>query len=130
MTTTKHELRQFGVVFSIGIIIIFGLALPLLAQKPVPSWVPIATLPVALIALILPIVLKPFYYVWMKIGAVLGWINTRIILGFIYFVVFLPVGLVLTLLRKDPMSRRFDKEMPSYRKISNPTPAKNLERPF
>lgn len=126
MKISKNQLRQFGVVFAIGIIIIFGLVLPLMAQKQVPTWVPIATIPVAFLALILPIVLKPFYIVWMKIGAILGWINTRIILGFIYFSVFMPVGLLMSLLGKDPMNRRFKKEMTSYRIISDSTPAKNM----
>ena len=130
MTISKNQLRQFGVVFAIGIIIIFGLTLPLMAHKQVPIWVPIATIPVAFLALVLPIVLKPFYIVWMKIGAVLGWINTRIILGFIYFAVFMPTGLLMSLLGKDPMNRRFKKEMTSYRIISDPTPAKNMERPY
>jgi len=130
MTISKNQLRQFGVVFAIGIIIIFGLALPLMAHKQVPAWVPIATIPVAFLALVLPIVLKPFYIIWMKIGAVLGWINTRIILGFIYFTVFMPVGLLMSLLGKDPMNRRFKKEMTSYRIISDSTPAKNMERPY
>ena len=44
----------------------------------------------------------------MKIGHVLGWINTRIILGMVSFIMFAPVALVLRLLGKDPMQRRLD----------------------
>ncbi|NOQ64499.1 MAG: sxtJ [Methyloprofundus sp.] len=130
MNISKNQLREFGIVFAIGMILIFGLGIPLLANKPVPIWLSILTLPVAFIALVLPIILKPFYILWMKIGAVLGWINTRIILGFIYFVVFMPVGLCMSIFAKDPMQRRFEKDRVSYRINRTPSPAKNMERPY
>lgn len=127
---TNDQLRQFGVVFSIGVLLIFGLLLPYLAHKQVFDWVLFVALPVGISALILPIILKPVYIVWMKIGAVLGWINTRIILCTIYFVVFMPVGIFMRLLGKDPMSRNLKENVTSYRVETLSTDAQKMEKPY
>ncbi len=127
---TNNQLRQFGVIFAIGILSIFGLLIPYLTEKQASDWVLFLALPVGFIALLLPIILKPVYLVWMKIGAVLGWINTRIILTFVYFVVFMPVGLLMHLLGKDPMNRRFQSDENSYRIKTSPIDGKRMERPY
>ena len=127
---TNNQLREFGVVFSIGVLLIFGLLIPYWVDKPASDWVLFAALPVGIIALILPIILKPVYIVWMKIGAVLGWVNTRIILGVVYFVVFVPVGLLMRLLGKDPMSRNLKENLTSYRVETQTTDAQKMERPY
>ena len=60
----------------------------------------------------------------------LGWINTRIILSLVFFAVFLPYGVVLRLLGKDPMARRLDENIDSYRVHSNAASRDKMERPF
>lgn len=73
-------------------------------------------------------VLGPFYRVWMGLAQVLGWINTRIVLGLVYFALITPTALVLRLLGKDPLNRCYDKAAKTYRV---PAAAKSdLERPF
>ena len=48
----------------------------------------------------------PFHRAWMKAAAWLGWINSRIILGVMYYGVMTPVGLLTRLLGRDPLRRR------------------------
>lgn len=129
-TITKQQLRDFGVIFAIGVMLIFGLFFPYLSGKQAPAWVAYTAIPVGLIGLILPVILKPFYIVWLKIGAVLGWINTRIILTFIFVAVFLPIGFLMKLLRQDPMHRRFESTAISYRIKTKPIDSKKMERPY
>ena len=57
-------------------------------------------------ALLFPRALAPLYRGWMKFGHVLGWINARIILGVVYFVVVTPIGLLLRLFGKDVLRMR------------------------
>ncbi|MCI0557030.1 MAG: SxtJ family membrane protein, partial [Nitrososphaera sp.] len=64
------------------------------------------------------------------IGHVLGWINSRIILGFIFYVMILPIGLIMRLFGRDPMRRRFENRASSYRVQSKNQPNDHLERPF
>ena len=65
----------------------------------------------------------------MKIGHVLGWINTRIILGLVFFVMFAPIALLFRVFGRDPMVRRLD-DNPSYRKPSHHLPRDRIEKPF
>jgi hypothetical protein len=66
----------------------------------------------------------------MKIGHVLGWINTRIILGVVFFIIFAPVALFMRLFGKDPMHRRLDATAETYRINSEKLPRERMERPF
>ena len=126
----KQELRKFGFVFATGMVLIFGLFFPWVLERPSPSWPWIAAAVFAGSALLLPQILKPVFIVWMKIGHVLGWINTRIILGVVFFIIFAPVALFMRLLGKDPMRRRLDATATSYRINSEKLPRERMERPF
>lgn len=59
-----------------------------------------------LLALIAPAVLRPVYRGWMLLGEALGWINTRIILTVVFFLVVTPIGLLLRLFGRSPMAAR------------------------
>lgn len=140
-SVTRKELRQFGLIMATGIILIFGLLFPWIGDRPSPiwplqwppewprNWPVIIASSLCLTGFILPILLKPLYWVWMKIGAVLGWINTRIILSVIFYLVIFPAGLVMRLFN-DPMARRFDKNASSYRIPSEKNDPDRLEKPF
>lgn len=43
----------------------------------------------------------------MKFAHILGWINTRIILTLVYFLIISPLALLFKLIGKDPMNRKF-----------------------
>ncbi len=49
---------------------------------------------------------RPFYRGWMTLAAGLGYVNSRIILGVMYYGVMTPVGLVMRLAGRDPLRRR------------------------
>ena len=125
-----RQLREFGLVFAAGLVVMFGLLLPWLAGRPWPLWPWVAATVFVTLALVFPLALGPLNALWLKIGHMLGWINTRIILGVVFFVVFLPAGMLLRVLRKDPMHRKFDASATSYRVPSEPSPSKQMERPF
>jgi len=58
--------------------------------------------------------LKPLYALWMKFALVLSWINTRLILIILFYLVFTPIGLILKLLRKDLLDKKIIKAEKSY----------------
>ena len=126
----RKQLREFGLVFAAGLVVMFGLLLPWLAGRPWPLWPWPAAAVVVTLALAFPPALWPLNALWMKIGHVLGWINTRIILGLVFFVIFLPAALLLRALRKDPLHRTLDASTASYRVSSRPAPNQQMERPF
>ena len=126
----KQELRKFGLIFAGMFILFFALLLPLIWDKSSPMWPWIVAAVFIAAALLVPMALGPVYRLWMKIGHVLGWINTRIILGLVFFVIFAPVALVLKLLGKDALKRRLDASATSYRIVSEQPPRDRMEKPY
>jgi hypothetical protein len=126
----KQELRKFGLIFAGMFILIFGLLLPWIWDKPSPTWPWIVAAVFIAAALVVPMLLGPVYRIWMKIGHVLGWINTRIILGLVFFFIFAPVALVLRILGKDALKQRLDASATSYRITSEHLPRDRMERPY
>ena len=58
--------------------------------------------------------LAPLNRAWMKLGELLGRIVSPIVLGAIYFGVFMPVGVVMRLFGRDALCRSFDTAARSY----------------
>jgi len=59
-----------------------------------------------LIGLFVPVAARAFHRFWMGIAAVLGYVNSRILLSLLYYCLFTPVGLVRRVFGRDPMKRR------------------------
>ena len=60
-----------------------------------------------------PMLLAPIYTAWMKFAFVLGWVNSRILLSAIFFLLITPIGLVVRIFR-DALDRRINREATSY----------------
>jgi hypothetical protein len=79
---------------------------------------------------IMPTALVPAYRAWMWLADVLGWINTRVILGVVFYAVFTPVGFVMRLLRHDPLRRRYEPLASTYRVVRNARHGDHMRRQF
>lgn len=64
-------------------------------------------------------IFKSLYKFWMKIVFVLSWVNTRVLLFLIFYLILTPTGLILKLLRKDLLEQRISKTEKSYWKIKD-----------
>lgn len=129
-TPDRKELRTFGLIFAGMFIVFFALLLPWIWDVPSPLWAWLVAAAFASVALVYPPLLSPAYKLWMKIGVVLGWINTRIILGIVFFVLFAPVSLIFRIFSHDPMQRKLDNSAKTYRKPSTHLPRERMEKPF
>jgi hypothetical protein len=125
----EKQLKSFGLLVG-GIFASIGVWPLLVHQRGVRLWAIYAASPLVILALLVPRFLAPIYKVWMGIGHGLGWINTRIILGLSFYLIFLPTAIVMRLLRKDPMNRQFLREAESYRVVRPPRPRTHLKHPF
>jgi len=126
---TRKELRSFGLIVG-GIFAGIGFWPLLLRGEDYRTWAFVLALLLIAPALIFPPALKPFHKVWMKLGHILGWINTRIILGAVFYLVVTPIGIIRRLLGKDPMGKRLRADMESYRIVRKPRPASHLTRQY
>ncbi len=124
------QLRNFGLMVG-GIFAAMGLW-PVLFRSDDPRlWALVLAGLLVIPALVLPRSLGSIYRGWMAIGYVLGWINTRVILGAIFYGLFTPIGMVRRfLLAKDSMNRRFEPEADTYRVLRQPRPSSHMKRQF
>ncbi|HEY9284548.1 MAG TPA: SxtJ family membrane protein [Pyrinomonadaceae bacterium] len=56
--------------------------------------------------LLAPALARRFHVFWMTIAAALGYVNSRVLLSLIFYLVFAPYGFVSRLVRRDPLRRR------------------------
>lgn len=127
---SAKELRSFGFILSTIFIAFFGVFLPLLKNQPSPTWPWILASTLLVFTFFVPKLLKFIYLPWMKLGAILGWINTRLILGIIFFSVITPISFVLRIAKYDPLKRHFEPNAKSYRIQSETQSIKHMERPY
>ena len=125
----KQGLRKFGLVTGAILVGLFAIGFPWLLERPWPTWPWIVAAALWIPALLFPAALKPVYHGWMKFGAVLGFVNTRIILGVFFFLILAPIGFVMRLFGHDPMGRVFGAPG-SYRVPSRNRTPDNMEKPY
>ena len=109
----RRDLRRFGLVMAAALAAIAGL----LWHRDLPTW-PLALGGAAaaflVVGLAVPGLLGGPYGLWMCLARVLGWVNTRLLLGLVFYTLFTAIGLVLRLLGRDPLQRRWETGRSSY----------------
>jgi len=128
-TPDVRTLRRFGLTTGGVFAGLFGLLFPLLFGRTIPVWPWVLAVALILPALVYPAALRPVYTVWMKFAEVAGAVNTRIILGIVFFILVTPFGAVMRLAGRDPMRLRRP-DVDSYRESSRPLDPKHMENPF
>ena len=103
---SKKQLREFGLLIGFGFPILLGWLIPALTGHGFREW----TLWVGFIGLTVgitsPRLLYYPYKFWMKLGVLLGWINSHIILGLVFILVLQPIAYIMRLTGYDPLRRR------------------------
>jgi hypothetical protein len=127
---TAKELRRFGLMMGIFIGAVFGLLFPWLWNLKFVWWPWAAGGLFILWALIAPATLAPVYHGWMIFGGIMGWINTRIILALLFYLLFFPLGRIMRLRGWDPLRRGWKTDLVSYRIPSKPADRKQMEKPY
>jgi hypothetical protein len=128
MSATKH-LRSFGCMVG-GIFALMGLWPAVWRGQPLRLWSLILGGLLMVLGLAWPRSLTHVYRLWMRVGEVLGWINTRLILGAIFYLLFTPLGLYMRLRGQDPMRRTLAPEAESYRVERQSRPAAHMRHQF
>ena len=98
------ELRKFGVVILIG----FGLIGALLFWKgrvPTAYWIWAVSGAIGLIAIVLPPLSLPFYWIWMGFAFVMGQIMSRVLIALIFFGILTPIAIVMRMMGRDSLRR-------------------------
>ena len=99
-------LRKFGFLVGIGLPFLVGLILPLFSGHPFRYWTIWIGLPLLFIAILKPALLFYPYKFWMKLGHVLGWINSKVILGLVFIFVVQPIAIIMKFFGYDPLKKK------------------------
>jgi len=59
-----------------------------------------------LAGVVLPRVARRFHILWMTLAMALGYVNSRILLGLMFYGIFTPYGIISRLVGRDPLRRR------------------------
>lgn len=103
--------RSFGLILA-GIAGAIALWPTLDGQAPAGSWL-MAAAGLAVLALAVPIVLKPLLKAWLAVGHVLGTLNTWLLLALAFFLLITPLALVFRMIGRDTLKLRAE-PAPSY----------------
>jgi hypothetical protein len=123
------ELRNFGLIVG-GVFLIIGMWPLVWRGEGMRLWALGLGGVLVTLGLLLPAALAPVFKVWMKVGHVLGWINTRIILGILFYGLITPMGMVMRLFGWDAMRRVLERDAHTYRVVRQPRPKSHMTRQF
>jgi hypothetical protein len=127
--TDNKQLRSFGLTVG-GVFLVLGLW-PVVFRNEGPRWWAVILAGLLVVpALVFPRSLSWIYKWWMALGHIMGWINTRIILGVVFYFIVTPIGIIRRFLGKDPMGKQIRTDMNTYRIIRKPRPASHLRRQY
>lgn len=54
------------------------------------------------------------YRGWIRATYPIGWLVSHVVLAGVYYLLITPIGLLSRVVRRDPLTRRFDREATSY----------------
>jgi hypothetical protein len=125
---TLADLRRFGLLVG-AIFLAIGLW-PVVRGRDVHVWAVGVGAVLFAAGVLWPAGLRPVHRGWIALSEVLGWINSRLILGVIFFGLITPMAAVWRLLGRDPMQRRFERSVDTYRVVRTPRPRLHMNRQF
>ncbi len=116
---SKKELKQFSILIGIFLPLLIGYIIPYLFGHDFRYWTLFISFPVLVLGQIKPNSLKKIYKLWMQIGEILGWVNSRIILGLVFILIIQPIAILMRLFSYDPLKfkKNTNNSYKEYRKI-------------
>jgi len=111
---SRKELRWFGVMLAVFVLATGAVAwwqfdAPTLARR---IWVAGGVL--SMIYIVVPPLRRWIFVGWIYAVFPIGWTVSHVLLALIYYLIFTPIGLLLRLIKGDPLERQLDRSAASY----------------
>ena len=103
---SQKQLREFGLLIGIGFPVIIGWLIPAITGHLFRYWSLWMGIPILILGIIKPPLLIYPYKIWMFIGLILGWINSRLILGLVFILVLQPISFIMKIFGYDPLRKK------------------------
>ena len=113
----KKKLREFGFILGLGFPLLIGWILPFISGHNFKSWTLFIGIPSLLLAIIYPEILRNPFKIWMKIGLILGWFNSKIVFGLVFILILIPISSIMKIFKYDPLRKRISKKTTTYREL-------------
>ena len=110
--------KSFGIVFAV-LFTALGLW-PLIDSGSVRVWALVAAIVFLGAGHFIPAVLRPLNLLWFKLGMALAKIMNPIVMGLLFYLTITPIALLMRLIGKDPLHRRFEPQANSYWVVRDP----------
>ena len=104
--------RSFGLLFFVVFLIVS--LWPLTHEGSIRIWSVIISAVFLILGLVNSKLLTPLNLLWFKLGMILGAIISPIVMGIVFFLVVTPIGLILRIMGKDLLNKKYDKEKETY----------------
>ncbi len=101
---SQGQLRSFGLLMA-AVSVCAGGGLWYLGSLPEAVWAGGLAVWLLACALLWQGPLRPLYFAWMSIARVLGFVNSHLLLALVFYSIFTVVGLVMRLVRYDPLHK-------------------------
>lgn len=122
MAPSKKELRKFGLLVGAFFAAWAAYRMYRRGGAPLAYGVGGAGTILLLLGAVAPRVLALPYASWMRLGTLLGWVNTRVLLGVMFFVVVTPIAILGRLFGHDPLDRGKRSKRSSKQSSAGPAP--------
>ena len=104
--------RNFGLVFFIAFLVVS--LWPLTYGEPIRIWLVIISMVFLILGLMNSKLLTPLNKLWFKFGMILGAIFVPVVMGVVFFLVVTPIGLVMKIMGRDLLNKKYDKKKRTY----------------
>jgi len=126
---SPRELRQFaGIWWPLFCALVGGLVWHKLGEQNIAIGIWSAGGVLAVLGLAVPAAIKPVFVGLLYVTFPIGWLVSHLLLALTFYLVITPIGLLMRLLGRDPMTRRLDRQAKSYWTPREKPP--NVERYF
>ncbi|WPU92222.1 SxtJ family membrane protein [Mucilaginibacter sabulilitoris] len=120
--------KKFGLILGIGCVA-FSIYLTISKHNHL-LLLDVIGLTLLLAAWLFPDLLNPIRIFWDKVGKILGYLNSIIILSIVFFILLTPIGLLISLLKKKGIETKWQKESLSYWQASEQPEKDSFRRQF
>ena len=103
---TKKQLREFGLLLGFGFPLLIGWLIPFVFGHEFREWTLWIGIPGLFLGLIQPNLLLYPYKGWIILGHVLGWINSRLVLGLVFIFLVQPIAYIMRIFGYDPLRKK------------------------
>jgi hypothetical protein len=111
---TRKQLNQFGFIW-LGFLTLFGVLAWFKLDAPTLAkvlWVLAVVVPV--IGWLVPAFMRLVFVGMSYLAWPIGFVVSHVVLALVYYLVFVPIGLLMRVFGYDPMKRGFDPEAATY----------------